>query len=569
MKHPKLRATAVAALAFGGLAAWSVVAQETPPASTFAERIEVTAVTVPILALGKGGPVPDLAARDLAVLEDGQAVPVIALERVPLPARPAATAAPAQPTAAAPETRAAPDAEPVPPPVALKPWRVLIYVDLQLTGIDAVREAAWQLGGEAERLAGLGEVEVWLADDDVRRVYGPGSDAAALRKALRKVVANHFGQRRLQRLRTAFLENTDRRPGLTVNRGASFQAGSGPNLARSSIMEEGRLLEGRRNLLEDLLAERSVPDWPQAAFVVSGGFDLVPSAFYLPMVGTTSDVADVQRLETEFAHWSQDVPVHDAARQLAALGWTVFPVIPYDQGATYPGSAEFSGGQAWARMGSGSAMSTPPGFLVLKPLQPWQVVGETTGGEVVADVRRIDDAVDRLGQRWLLTYQVSRRRDGSVHRLEVRATRPGLEVRAPEFVSSGTPEAVAAGRARSLLLGRPSPGDLAVSATVQPLAPGAAKGKRGRLEAKVDLTSLGAARAALTATTLRFTVAVPRADGGVTIIHETADAADLSRHSGWIYSAELLAAPATRQVAVVVEELGTGAWGSTVCPWAD
>ena len=474
MTPARFRSAAVAALSCALLAA-SARSQEPPPASTFSERVEVTAVTVPILALAKDGPVEALAPGDLAVLEDGQPVAVLALERVPAPAK----GAPAEPVAAAPAgapgAGTAPDAG-LPAPGVARPWRILIYVDLQLAGIDSVREAAWQLGGEAARLAGLGEVEVWLADDDARRVFGPSSDAEGLKKALRKAVANHFGQRRLQRVRTDFLQNTDRRPGLSSRRGASFDSGSGPNLARASILEEGRLLETRRTLLEDLLAERSVPDWPQAAFVVSGGFDLVPSEFYLPMIGTTSSVSDLQRLEAEFDTWSQRVPIHDAARQLSALGWTVFPVVPYDTGTTFPGSADLAGGSAWSRMGSGSTMSTPPGFLVLRPLEPWQIVGETTGGEVVADTRKLDDAVDRLGQRWLLTYQVAHRRDGSLHTLEVRGTRPGLEVHAPGYVSSGTPEAVAAARARALVEGRQEQGDLGVTATVQPLPADGGKG---------------------------------------------------------------------------------------------
>ena len=83
----------------------------------------------------------------------------------------------------------------------------------------------------------------------------------------------------------------------------------------------------------------------------------------------------------------------------------------------------------------------------------------------------------------------------------------------------------------------------------------------------MEFAPLGAARAALTETTLRFTIAVPRPDGSVLVLHELAQRADLSARLGWIFQARLVAPAGTESVAVVVEELAMGAWGGGLGRW--
>lgn len=521
-----------------------------PPPATFGERIEVTAVSVPIRARAGKADARDLTAADLEVLEDGQPVTVLAVDRI----GGGAGAAPAAATAAPPAA--------TPPVASSRPWRIVLYFDLQMAGVTSIRQAAWELGGMAGELTALGEVEVVLVDDQPKRVFGPSRDGEALKKSLRKDVVDNFGQRRLIRLRQEFLSRTNTGIGLSARRGQSGTSGAEINLVRAFGFEEAKLLELRRQKLESYFAERSIPDWPQAAFLVTGGFDLEPGEFYLPLTDESSgEDADMNRLSSDFVRFSQSRPNDGVARQLAALGWTVFPVLPYDQDLSFTGAAESNRGVAWS--GSGAT----PFSTVRHPDEPWKAVANITGGELVADLRKLDDAVAGLESRLLLTYQVARRKDGALHRLEVRSRRPGVEISAPAFVTAGTPEALAAARAKALLAGEPTAGDLAVTATV---AAGASDDKgqsTGKVEAKVELAALGPARQALGSTTLRFTIAVPRPDGTVMVIHERAENADLRERAGWIFDAQLVAPKGTDRISVVVEELGTGAWGGAVARW--
>ena len=142
-------------------------------AGTFSERVEVTAVTVPVrVRLPKGA--PPLAPNEIVVVEGGKTWPVLALETRSERPAPAASARPAPAEPAAPE---APVAE-----AARRPWRIVVYFDLQLAGIPSVRQAAWQLGGRADELAesrgrdrGRGRRP--------RPVLAPSRDADAIRRA--------------------------------------------------------------------------------------------------------------------------------------------------------------------------------------------------------------------------------------------------------------------------------------------------------------------------------------------------------------------------------------------------
>lgn len=528
-------------------------AQE-PVAGSFSERVEVSAVSVPVrVRLPKGA--PPLAPGELIVVEGGETWPVLALEPIAERARPAGARS---------ETPQATSAS------AARPWRLVVYFDLQLAGISSVRQAAWELGGEAEALVALGEVEIVVADDGIERVLPPSRDADEVKRALRKRVADQFGQRRLVRLRREFFEQSDRGIGLARRRGTAGDGGTAATVATLFAGEEARLLDRRRRLAETFFAERSVPDWPQAALLVTGGYDLAPGEFYLPLIERTEGAeGGSSRAASDLDRLSQGPATEALARQLAALGWIVVPILPYDQETSLTSDVSTTGGERWRSLRSGLPEgSSQPLTVVQHPLDPWRMVSAATGGEVVVNVRDLDDALERLDERQLLTYQAGRRRDGALLPLEVRSTRPGVEIDAPAWVSAGSPEALAGARARALLAGEGAPGDLPVEVVVV-AEPTDAKGQAaGRIEAKVEFAPLGDAKALLTATTLRFTIAVPRPDGSVLVLHELAERADLSNRLGWIFQARLVAPADTPQVAVVAEELSTGAWGGAVGRWA-
>lgn len=551
------------AIAAGLLAGPAAARGQDPVAGTFSEKVEITAVTIPVRVDLPKGAAP-LRPEEIVVVEAGKTWPVLALEPV---ARPAAAAAERG-------VRPAPDsAEPAP---AERPWRIVAYFDLQLAGISSVRQAAWELGGQADELAALGEVEVVVVDDAVERVLAPTRDAREIKRALRKRVADNFGQRRLVRLRREFFDQADRSIGLARRRGGFSGGGGEAALARAFAEEEARMLESRRRLAETYFAERSIPDWPQAAFIVSGGYDLQPGEFYLPLVEGTegeeesgsTEPGSSRTLARDLDRLGQGAATDALARQLSALGWVVLPVLPYDLDTDLSSDVSVTGGERWRALMSGAPPSSgPPLAVVRHPLDPWRTISATTGGELVLDVRDLDDVVGRLGERQLLTYQAGRRRDGSLLPLEVRSTRPGVEIEAPAWVASGSPEALAGARARALLAGEAAAGELPVRVRVTTEAPDDRGQSAGRIEATVEFAPLGPAKAALTETTLRFTIAVPRPDGSVLVLHELAERADLSGRQGWIFEARIVAPAGTTGVAVVVEELTTGAWGGASGRW--
>jgi len=522
-------------------------------AGTFSEHLEVAAVSVPVrILLPKGA--PPLAPEELIVVEGGVTWPVLALEPI---ARSTAQQAPAG-SAPTPASSA-----------ASRAWRIVLYFDLQLAGVSSVRQAAWELGGEADELVALGEVEIVVVDDGIERVLAPTRDADEVKRALRKKVADEFGQRRLVRLRREFYEQSNRGIGLSRRRGQSATGGSEGSLATMFAGEEARMLERRRRLAEAYFAERSVPDWPQAAFLVTGGYDLSPGEFYLPLVeGGEVGSQETSRLVSDLNRLQQGQATEGLARGLAALGWVVNPVLPYDQDNSFVSDVSTTGGERWRALRSGRGEgSSQPLTVIQHPLDPWRMVSGATGGELVVDVRKLDETLERLGEKEMLTYQVSRRRDGALLPLEVRSTRPGVEIEAPSWVSAGTPEALAGARARALLDGDGESGDLPVRVIVT-TSPSETKGQEtGHIEATVELGPLGEARSLLTATSIRFTVAVPKPDGGVLVLHERAERIDLSNRRGWIFEARIVAPAGTPQVAVVAEELATGAWGGAVGKW--
>ena len=146
----------------------------------------------------------------------------------------------------------------------------------------------------------------------------------------------------------------------------------------------------------------------------------------------------------------------------------MIPVLPYDQDNDLTSDVSVQGSSRWRSFMTGNAArSDLPLTVVRHPLDPWQVVSAATGGEVVVDVRDLDDAIERLGERQMLTYQAGRRRDGSLLPLELRTTRTDAEIDAPAWVASGSPESLAGVRARALLAGETAAGELPVRVRVE------------------------------------------------------------------------------------------------------
>ncbi|MGH9456505.1 MAG: VWA domain-containing protein, partial [Thermoanaerobaculia bacterium] len=167
--------------------------------------------------------------------------------------------------------------------------------------------------------------------------------------------------------------------------------------------------------------------------------------------------------------------------------------------------------------------------------------------------------------RIVITYQVPRAPDTEPRRIEVRARREGLEVTAPRWASSSPPAALAEARAAALLDGDAPTGELPVFVRVNLAAPNAKGVRAGEVEATLDLAKLSGVAGRLASTRMRVTVAVG-GDEALPIIIQEILPADLSEHPQLHWSAPLNVESGRTRVAVVFEELMTGAWGGATTP---
>jgi len=577
------------------------------PEKTFGEVVRATAVTVTIDVRDASGAVPaDLAPADLVVLEDGQEMPVLSVERTATatgapasgPAAPAlapagATSTPAREATTPAAARAAAE------PPRDEPWQVVVYFDGPTATIPTVQGAATQLASQAGQLVALGSVEVVVANPSPSRVAGPTRDAAELAAALRKIDDEGVGTNDLARLRREFVAASDsdnldewtrnrtetgpRRSGTTGQteqgvlyrndsaRGADSSFTSGASglqrrmLIQTSAQREFQLLARQRTLLTDWLALVERPRRPHALVLVSDGFDLDPAEFYLSYL---RDSTLVSQTRSDLEGLGSAPVFEEMTRTVAAAGWQVMPVslgMPGGQaagGAEASGRGRFRGHSRDSRNeASGSGLSQ---FLLRAPMDPLRSLAEASGGDLSLTPEQIGAHLGGLADRFRLTYQVPRDPDGQLHRLEVRARRSGWTVRAPNSVSSASPDAMMAARARHVLgVGDALGSSLGLSAEVKVLAdPNQPEAELLKLSYDVDLTSLRSERSALDAGELRVTLAVELPDGRVLVSQSRPKSRDLSSDFHYVAREPLRVPKGTRRLAVAVDDTTSGAWGA-------
>ena len=198
---------------------------------------------------------------------------------------------------------------------------------------------------------------------------------------------------------------------------------------------------------------------------------------------------------------------------------------------------------------------TGPIASLLAPMAPLEHLARATGGSVVRSDRALAGALEGLSRRVWLTYQVAGPPDGDLHAIEARyKSSRGLIY--PAWARSSTPESVSAARARRLLAGEPTGGDLAFDARFLGQEPGEV-----HLELEPPGTEADGAVAADAAsdTVLRLTLGVGGPDVEPTVEHRR-----LGSQSGrdvWSYRVGFEMPEDRSWLAVLVEDLETGDWG--------
>ena len=237
------------------------------------------------------------------------------------------------------------------------------------------------------------------------------------------------------------------------------------------------------------------------------------------------------------------------ARTIAAQRWVAYSIAP---GALF----QMNGAQSVTETQYSTAVQSG---LMMDVLDSLRMIDAETGGKLVTDVRLIGHDIEGFTQRLTVTYRVRRPRDGKLHRVEVRALRPGLSVESQHTVMSGTPQGVATARATALAMNFGERGELPVRCSIQRGGPAGEQ-----MVVEVDLAPFAAARASMKESIMRVAIAVAPDKRLPFTDLQHSEKTDLSSSPVW-ETAIPLRNRGNAPAAVVVEEVATGAWGGARC----
>jgi hypothetical protein len=526
------------------------------------ERVEVTAVSVLVRTRdAKGRPVTDLSAADLTVTEDDRPVPILGVE--PLPQSRVIEGDPLAPTGAV--------TEEAPPTRKIVP--VAIYVERGLAGTDDLVPALSALAERAEWLTSLGPVDIVVADESVEPYLEGADDAAEVRDALAALAALPSNRHAIERIRTEYVRYIREYPERGRARDGGEAVSAAPSnilrvrtmtVARSAIFEEDALLTGTMARMNDW-ALGLPSSGPRLLFLVGTGFDEDPIDFYLYFL-QSKDPSFAAAARAEFLRYNQATRVDSVGRELAAAGWMVVPVATRVAGRMRT-AAEFGGGERFQAFLTDSqeegAYLRDVDFMLLDPLGSQRHLSEPSGGKVVIGGRGLDELINESSGWYRLTYQVDRAPDGAMHKVAVIANRPDVEVESTGVVVSGTSEGRAAMRLRVLLEDPSAKGELPVRLAVGEARSGDEGSIMAGLTVTVDFGPISPLFEESGRRVLRFSVGVRAGTGVPSISHQLATA--VGAIAGMRYEIPIQwTKKDLSQVVVIVEDLGSGAWGGEV-----
>jgi hypothetical protein len=332
-------------------------------------------------------------------------------------------------------------------------------------------------------------------------------------------------------------------------------------VARTSIFEEDALLRSTMERMNDwALGLQS--SGPRLLFLVGTGFDEDPIDFYLRFL-EQKDPALGTAARAEFIRYNQAARVDSVGRELAAAGWMVVPMATRIAGQQRS-AAEFSGGETFQSfLGVGdSNYLRDVDFMLLDPLGSQQHLAEPSGGKVVIGGGGLKKLVAESAGWYRLTYQVARAPDGALHAVTVTSDRSEISIESTGVVVSGTSEGRAAMRLRKLLDDPTAAGELPVQVVVG--SPDAIDADlfQSSLIASVDLAPIAPLFTADGARALRFSIGVRSGPGVPFVSHSVVTAKGAAE--GFQFEAPIQWSGDDAELAVVVEDLGSGAWGGTV-----
>ena len=520
------------------------------PSGHLGKVIDVSVMNASFVAVDETGHlVRDLRPEELQIFEDGAPVRLLELEHRRSPDE---MARGGSPTTGAKDYRE--DAF---------EQRVVVYVSAKLGGRGLLRSLGRRVGEEAARLASLGPVDVVVAAPVPTALTTAEHRPAEVQRAIDVAVSRASGIGAVARIRNTLARSLEREEGV----GASYAvARSSPASAvvraRTAMIRERAVI---RSEIERMVAwlQNQPPETEGLLIWMTGGFDLNPADFYVPLVERI-DLYAGRTLRADSLEQGLEHEVQWLAEVAVSLGWTVLPVTSSHTRFLF--STDVDGTGMWNRESGNGAVtraSRSADFVQADPDRPLQIVAEATGGLVAMNAPELSKAIDHTESVYRLAYQVDRPLDGRMHRVEIRCLRPGVRILCGRQAASGTSRGLAAGRALCLLAGREARGGLDLSATIRNIARAEKGRKIGDLGLIADLGELRPLLRPLALGKIRVTVVVEIKDGSPFVNHQEIDI-DWNRIEDiWRFTAGLKWPKKAKRVAVVVEELVSSTWGAT------
>lgn len=435
-------------------------------------------------------------------------------------------------------------------PVAGETWRFVLYFDRVLASSRSIRAAAGALASQIIPLAGMGTVEVVVAEPEPRVLVPATRDVRALDEALSSLFLLGEGRDDVRMGRQRFREEV---------RQAAPDAEPAAELAREAIEDEARLVRGQLSRLTAHLAAQE-RDGDRVLFLVSDGFDLDPRGFHMNEIpGAEVPAGFSEALAAEVL----EKDALETARGIAALGWTVYALPVGDE--KLPEVSRFGLGGGGVRISLGKpkkgepeAPPPPPPPALLAPHEPLRRLTEAAGGEVLTTRAAILEALPRLRSRLRLSYETPGAAEGPSRNVEVGASDPKWTVRSRRWEGPALLEEVAALRARELLDGAEETGDLQIAAELR-----AGTDALGGLEERLEVR-LEAGSPPDPGSRWRLTIAQPGVGRRTEVRHRIVTGADFKAdEGGWTYQ-ETVPPPGGERLGVLVEDLEGGTWGGDI-----
>jgi|HubBroStandDraft_3_1064219.scaffolds.fasta_scaffold18931_2 hypothetical protein len=464
------------------------------PVPSHDERLRVREVEVvfepPQLPPGRKS-LSELRPEDLEVLDGGEARPVVRLEPV------AAGGAGA--------------------------WSLAVYLDLVLARPETVFKAAIAAAERAPQLVQLGAVDVVVADPRPRRLLAGSRDPAQIEAVLAGVAArarlaqtpraqeSQAGAGAARAVSPAVLRRqcdrllTELDAHVPVGPHALLLAADPPWLSPAEMERLSHALAGEGTTAASAGQSASAA----GATAAAGGATAPAERATAPAARVTAPAAGATALAAGATAPAAGAPASAAgesapevlaetSRMLAAYGWLTVAlplrslpsrrepaldeemarVLREPGGAGAPASAEVvSGIVALVQKMRGKE---PINALDLRLLAPQVDPTDAslvafvrpTAGTVVPYRELVRASLDRLGGLWHLWYQAAASPTGEARPLVLRVPARPQEVRAPRWVRTSVPSALAAARLRRLLAGDPLFGDWRLELRATPLVHG-------------------------------------------------------------------------------------------------